>query len=945
MAPVQFLTKVFNVRPGEGRILTALLIHSLFLGIGTIFFYSAASALFLVKFDVEALPYAYICSAFIAPVMGLLFFKLQENLPANRLFAITLGFILGSICFFRVILVLSDSRWPVFSLIVWAHVLFVIGNLEFWGLAGRCFNVRQGKRLFGLIGTGEVSAIIIAGFAVPAIVEIVGTPNLLIGSAVGVGLCLVVLAFIFRLFPDWLEEENSTEEEQKKETDNILRDLRKDRYMSLISVLWALSTFGFFFIDFAFFQQAETRYTNEDQLAKFFGILLAIAGVATLLSRMFVSGQLLNRFGLTAGLLALPVMLTLGSGSIVMGYFIAGAGVIFWLVMMTRVFDEVARTSIEEPSKRVLYQPLPVDKRLSLQTLVEGLVEPVAGGLAGVVLLLLTKLLDFQAIHAAFILICIGTIWIGVVLALSKEYKKALLEALSKRTLGDVKVSLIDASSVEVLKKGLSHSNPGVIAYCLNMLQEMEHPLLETYLVDLLDNSHSQIRLEALQRIETLKVRSALDRVRERVENEEITRVKGVALRVLCELDQNFSYEKMAPYLADADSEIRKGVIVGLLRNGGTEEVRFAEGHLMESVQSQHWEHRLFAAQVLEETEIPAFHKPLNELLNDENIPVQKAALKACGRLKISRLWPRVLESLQYSQTRTAAFSALVSGGESALPFLEEKFIENDPNHEFLIQVVRIFGQIGGDSALGFLAKNLSYPVEEVRHQLLHSLARFNYQALEDGKKEVLRSIDYEIENATWTLAALADISKEDRSEILRRALQYSLLQNQERVLLLLSFIYPSREIHRIRANLVHSLVEQRAYALEALEHVVPTNIKKSIFPLLDDLPPEESLQQLSSRFPQERLTFEVRLAKIISRPLKCGSTWTKSCALYLAGKTSTFNHYDVIIDSLSSPIPLMQETAAWALYSLNSELFKKYGTRIKRVASRSQTILSKETK
>jgi len=933
MVPVHFFAKVFNVRLGEGRIVIALLLHSFFLGIGITYFFSAASALFLIKFGAETLPYVYIGLAIVAPTTGLLFSKLEQKLSITKLFAITLGFLFVSICIFRLVLDITDFRWPFFLFYVWANVFVVLCHLEFWGLAGRCFNVRQGKRLFGLIGAGEVLAYIIGGLTVPAIVEWLGTLNLLVCSATGIGFSLVILAFIYRLFPDRFEQDDQKEEKHEKHEEGEVQGFRyflKNRYTTLIFILWTVSVFSYYFIDFAFYQLVEIRYTSEDQVAGFFGVFFAVAGTADLLSRMFVSGPLLSRFGLTAGLLALPIALMLGSVAMIVGYFVAGVGILFWLVVMTRIFDRVFRSSIEEPSKRILYQPIPIDKRLNFQTSVEGFIEPIAGGLAGAGLLLLTNLMDFKSIHAASFLICIGAVWIGVVVILHNEYKKALLEALSKRTLGDVKIAMIDASSVEVLKKGLNHSNPGVIAYCLNMLQEMEHPQLDKYLIDLLDSPHWQIRLEALKRIESLKFHSALEKVRKRVEEEEVTKIKGMALRVLYALEENFSYEKVVSYLEHPNPNIREGVIVGLLRSGGVEETRFAGNHIMESIRSPHWEERRIAVQFLGEAEATGFHEQLFQLMHDENIEVRKASLEAGGKLKASQLWPGVLEGLENSQTRAAAFSALVSGGEPVLPLLKERFKERNSNHQFMVSISRICGQIGGESALEILASNLAFPAEEVRGQIFHSLAKFNYQAPLEKKEEIIEAIHHEARNATWALAALVEIDGQDHSSVLKRALNQSFLGQREKILLLLSFIHPSRDILRIRIDLSSPSVNQRAYALEALDHIIPQNIKGVVFPLMDELQPVEGLKQLNQRFPQENLNYEERLAKIISRPLEYTSPWTIACALYLAGKTDTFNHYDVIIDLLSSQIPVVRETAAWALYSLDEELFNKYLSPIK---------------
>jgi len=57
------------------------------------------------------------------------------------------------------------AGWPVAALMIWFEVVWALTSLEFWGLAGRLMNLRQGKRLFGLIGSGDMVATVIGGFS------------------------------------------------------------------------------------------------------------------------------------------------------------------------------------------------------------------------------------------------------------------------------------------------------------------------------------------------------------------------------------------------------------------------------------------------------------------------------------------------------------------------------------------------------------------------------------------------------------------------------------------------------------------------------------------------------------------------------------------------------------------------------------------------------------
>jgi hypothetical protein len=71
------LASIFNIRPGEGRLVGLLLLHSYLLEIPTLFIGTASYALFLSKFGAEALPYLYISNALILPGVGFIYAKLE----------------------------------------------------------------------------------------------------------------------------------------------------------------------------------------------------------------------------------------------------------------------------------------------------------------------------------------------------------------------------------------------------------------------------------------------------------------------------------------------------------------------------------------------------------------------------------------------------------------------------------------------------------------------------------------------------------------------------------------------------------------------------------------------------------------------------------------------------------------------------------------------------
>jgi len=916
------LATLFNARRGEGRPLVLLLIHSFLMGLTIIFYDTAASALFLDRFRADDLPYVYIGAAIVLPAIGFIYERIEEKISITKLFTGTLLFIILSIILFRGLLGITDSRWPVMIVFLWLEVVTVLASLEFWGLAGQIFNVRQGKRLFSLIGAGEVAAGILAGLSAGSIAFLFGTQNLLLCSALSMAVSAFVLRYIIRSFPEHLKERDDEEEEIEGEASST-RELIKEKYVKLILLISAVSVVGFYLIDFAFYDQVDIRYKGSEELAVFFGLFFAVSGIIDLIGRSFFSGRLINRYGLSFGLLALPIMLALGSGAVsIIGTVFAGTAMIFWLLIMTKLFDSVIRPNIEEPSVLILYQPLPGKRRMGVQIFAEGIIEPVGMGVAGVMLLLLTNLFAFTAIHAAYLMIFILVFWIMVAILLRKEYTAALIKALTKRTLGGVTLSLDDASSIEILKKGLTSPHVGEVLYCLNMLEEIGHDSLGKFLVGLISHDEPDIRKDVLYRIARTKFVSAFHVVAGRIEDEQNPEVKGIALTTLCALGETDAIDIVLPYLEHNESSVRKGAMVGLLRSGGIEGVLAAGESLLSLIRSQNTKDRCLAAEVLSEIGVKRFYRPLIQLLSDNDMEVKQAALTATGKLGNPRLWSLVIENLAIPEVRETAFSSLVKGGESAVKDLEKGFLSEGQRNTIRMRIIQIMGKIQSPASVAFLLNHINFKNLRIRHQILRSLSACGFRT--EGKQEPLIRLQIfdEIDNVAWKLTAMVDMGSGEENAILYRALQDEIDRSIDRVILLLSFIYPSASILQAKANLSSDVPEKRAYALEAFDNLLSQDLKGVFLPLIESIQIDQKLKLLERIAPQRRMGKDVRLSEIITCPAHVASNWSKTCSLYILGKTGQEKHADIVIDALKSSNEMVRETAVWALSRIKPDTF-----------------------
>lgn len=911
------IATVLNIRPGEGLPLTLLLIHSFAQGLSFVFLETPANTLFLSKFSVESLPYVYIATAIVSTLIGFGYSKMEASIPPAKLLSVTLIFLLVMTGLFYGAFLLYDSKWLTMGLMIWKDVWWALTGIEFWALAGFLFNVRQGKRLFGLIGTGEVLAGILGGLSVPFILNYISTVQLLLIAAVGMLASLAVLTYTLRFAADRFapaEGQDATEKYSKP-----FFQLFKERYLSLFFSVSILSFMCYYFIDYVFYDQVERAFPDEKKLASFFGVFYALLGSLDFISSAFVSGRLLTRYGLSFGLLMLPAADAVATGSAILSAWVIGPSALFlWLVVVSKLFDEVFRSSVQSHAFRILYQPLPAGQRLRIQTIRESIIEACAVGVAGVLLLFLTSVAALSALQLLYIVLTLLGACAALSLFLRREYTTVLMNALTKKRLRGLFFTLDDCSSLKVVMRGLHSPNPSEVIYCLRLLEENEHKSLAAHLLELLGHPEPVVRQYALERIEHLRLASAREPVLRLIETETAAPVLGQALCTFCAVGETEVFTHVPRFIGHPDPQVRKGALVGLLRSSGIDGVLIAGTHLNQLLDSPEPDQRKVAAQILGDVGIFNFYQPLLKLIRDPAWEVRKSALVAAGQVKNLNLVPLLVENLSDLSVREAAASALVRFGEGIIPKLEELFVEASAKHETRIRITQICGRIGGAEAANMLSRHLDFPNESVRNHILVALARCKYRAAEAERPRIEEQIKREAEDAAWALAAFEDLGVDEAASHLARALTHEANKNRERILLLLSFIYDGESVLQAKANLEGESVEKGASSLEVLDNLVAQEIKQMVFPLLDDLTPAERLARLSAIFPQQGLGRTERLREIILRPEAQATAWAKACALFAVGKARAADCRECAVMALSDPSQVVRETAAWTLAEID---------------------------
>ncbi|MDX1614530.1 MAG: cyclic nucleotide-binding domain-containing protein [Candidatus Promineifilaceae bacterium] len=918
------LRQTLNVRPGEGRLVALLFIHSLFTGIAISLAYTASTSLFLAEFGPEKLPYIFIIAATLMIASGLLYTRLSAVIPPRSLFLGILSFLLISNLLMRGVLALSDASWLIFALLVWYRLLFTLAILQFWGLANYLFTLQQGKRLFGVIGAGEMLAQIVGYGSAALLVDAIGTANVLWLVAANLAGALFIATLILSHDRPALAEEATTLKARQSDA-STLTTLTRRPYFRAILLGGMFAFLLFFVIDFGFMEVINDRYDGAASLARFLGFFYAFGFGWGFLVRVGITARALNRFGLHKTILALPLAL-IGLAIGIIGSGLLGlATVLFVLMLVLRQAMELLLFTVYQPAALLLYQPLKVKQRVALQTLTDTVATPVGIALAGVLLLIFEVLPGLDLVHLVALIMLLAALWALVVRASYRGYVSTLYDALARRRIVGTELDVNDAASRQVIRAKLDSEHADEVIYALNLLLELESPEALTQTIEALSqHPNADVRLTAMRQIIRLNLVSALPSVQDRLPLEPAPAVKGAILRVLCALGHPNALETTAAFLDSPDLRVRREALISLLRHGGIAGILIAGQRFLALTRSEEAQERALAASVLGHVDVHGFYQPLVDLLNDEETEVRHAALQAAGRLRADQLWPLVVNALTVEADRSVALNVLCGAGAATLPAVST-VLGQTHNKTVTHDLIRLCGQMATPAAAELLWQRLPEAPADERAAILQALGQSPFRAMQDLElQRIDEELAIEMAAAAWLVAALQDLVELHSGRLLQAALEQALDRRRTNVLWLLALAHDRATCLRVMGQIAADSSAQRAYALELLTVTVSQRQKQLIWPLMEPLSNSVRLERLASVAPQPTLDAAARLAAILEAPAKLLGPWPRACALFTIGQerlealrpavVATHNRVSATSPRASSEHRLLGEVAAWAL-------------------------------
>ena len=812
----RILSHIVEIKPGEGPIASLLFLYFFLIMFPYGIIKPVRDAQYLVEVGSRELPIAYLLTAVFMGFFIHFYSKLQVKRQA---------LIISSLIFFTVTCFLSREffvqrvSWIPLVFWIWANIFIVVLGTQFWILVNDVFNPREVKRLIGFFGSGGLLGGVLGGLLTGSLGRDRPDDLLLIASGMLI-LSIFIVNYIFiwqrknKPIPDrpnYLNKEK-TKGPTKVGFIDCFNTVRKNYYLTLLAAVVTLTFIVSTFIDYQSKTIIGIKVQRIDAMTEFFGYFHAGLYVLPFLISLFVTNNVIKRYGIGLTLLLFPFML-----------FLCFGGIAFWPVIGFAVAikssDKSLSFSLNQYVRELLYIPISPELKYKAKIFIDMFLNRFAKGIGALILLIFIFLPPDPWQRRVKIVSIIAVVfivaWVFANLKVSKEYTNTVKQKLEmKWDRGDrVVAEKMDVDYTKLVFDTLESRDRSSVLYAMHLFDLIKQDKLTPEVRKLISYKSDEIRITSLGGLfesgETTLVPETDDIISEEVLEKDIKEIMSL----------------------DVYKEVMKGYIDKVL----VDKTEDAETSKMEVAK----------AIGLMESHSPLAQK-LEELLEDESPEVSKYAIESAARLKRREYVPTLIHKLHSPLTREDACAALEKYGERIVGTLSDYL--GDPEEEVGLrkEVASVLARIPIQDSADFLAWELAEDDEDMDPELIDALDR-----IRSGKpdiqvqKEIIKTkIFKEIKKYYQILIKFYDAESKVKKPKISEKLSENLTASMMNIFKLLGLIYSHEDIFRAYQNIRTATKDSIDYAVELLDNILPKDIRDVVFPLIEDLPLEERVKR-----------------------------------------------------------------------------------------------------
>lgn len=881
----RLIKKIFDVRDGEFKVSLWMLAY-IFLVIAVLLIIKpTVNALFLSELGVEQLPFAFLLVAITAITSSYFYskaisrFSLKKVIEITIISSIVILVGLGILLSFDVV-----SGIMLYFFYIWVAIYAVLSASQFWVLANLVFTIREAKRLFGFIGSGAILGGIIGGYLTTIFAPLIGNQNLMFVAALLLFFCIPLLRKIWNL----RVLKNGTFKPRKNHIDSSEQPLKlilQSKHLTYIASIVAVSVVVAKLVDYLFSDFASSSIPDADELTAFFAFWFSTFNLLSLAIQLFFTHRIVGIWGVGFSLMLLPI-----------GIF--GGSLLFLVlpalsaVVVIKAMDGILKQSIHKSASELLALPLPFDLKNKTKSFIDVVVDSLATGIAGFMLIFVVRGLDLSSFYIGILIIILVGLWLYFIYKVRIEYYKTfrtnleiLTNAPKKAKNNTTSKSSVVAGMRTVFKNGTAEQ----IIFMLDKLMEINDKRFADDVELLLEHPSNNVKKSAIQNLYFLNGQSMTAEVTEllKIEDRELTIATLAYILSFAHKDNSFVFDA---YLEHHNERIALAALFCLAReakNNYALKQRYAiEARISKALTSIDTPTRLQAIiEILGVANSPLFYKKLVGFLNHQDTQTVITTIKAIGNTNDLTLVQHIVPFLEQKKYRPSVIAALTGYGPEILPVLGRSIQERTFPIAVIRRIPMVMQSFASKEAVHQLLLVLNDEDLTVRLEVVRALStlRATHPQLQFNRYKVVSVLFDECRLHHQTLSAMhtqiiisyrnrtkskkeIDDAERDARTSLLELLERRLETGLERIFKLLGLRYQQKDVAIAYEGLLSQKQEAQHNAIAFLDNLLTGELKRTLLPIIEssalDISSEEVLQKMKHKIPSELECFKLLLQR-----------------------------------------------------------------------------------
>jgi ATP:ADP antiporter, AAA family len=708
-----------------------------------------------------------------------------------------------------------QRSWPfaVFIFCFWTDVFIATSVTQFWIAVNDVFDPYQAKRLVGLFVTGGLIGGIAGSVVASALVAVLklSPKNLLL---VCPGLIVAALATVNLVYAEQRKLRDGTEAGAAPAGSRVgalesFRAVRRNRYLVLLAGVLASAMIAGSLINFQFKIVVRDKIGNADDRTSFLALFFLAILVVSTVFHLATTGRVLKNFGIRAALLFAPVLLLFGSAAV----FAVPAGVLMIWGGLLRGGDKIFDNTISQSVRELLYIPVPVEIKYKAKLFIDMFINKLATGVGAALFLVLYNVRGLayktpavQVREVGVLVLGFLGLWIALTGVAYAEYPAVLKKDIRRKWLDGDRVvqEHVDGDLVRDVFDALQSRERSTTLYFMNVFDLVRKNNLTPELKEVLGFKRDELRARSMDSLLDVGGQVFFPGLEEAI------------------ADKDFESEVNLVFLLPSYQEVMGRRLAGI---AGSE----SETDRMEAA-------KLLGMMVPAEETLRA----LERLLQDDSSEVVTYALRSAAVHRRPEHVPLILASLANPMTRQEAQATLTAYGDGIEGALASALGDDARPLDVRRAVPEVLARFGTQGSADILLAELARRRTDMEQELVDALyriradrplVRFRKRAVREEVLFLVRK-GYDLALAPADPAGGPDPTAALDLEI-------------KRIFDLLTLIHPPEDIVKSCQNILQGSRKSVDYSLQLLDSLLDRELKALLFPLIEDLPPDERAQRL----------------------------------------------------------------------------------------------------